>query len=171
MFSFLKSFPHFQGSKRLVKFNFFKVLFQDYCRHQTKDTHLIVAFNCGFSEFSQSANTALCLPNLNPLAVSVKQDNIKAKNTWYSGLIEILQTFHTPIVFTSFTEQEAHFDYAALKNAAQEEELKVHIAHVLKVRKNPFHDIRPLRQWYTRDKEEFYYRNGYIQAVRTQLEK
>ena len=79
--------------------------------------------------------------------------------------------FDTPIVFTSFTEQESNFDYAAVRNAAQQQKLKVHIERILKVTKNPFHDLRPLRQWYTRDKEEFYYRNGYIQAIRTHLEK
>lgn len=167
---FLIRILHFQDLQRSVKFDFFKGLFQDYCQHNSKDTHLIVAFNCGFSEHSQTANTALCLTNLNALEDFSKQDDIQAKDTWFPGLIEILQTFDTPIVFTSFTEQESHFDYAALKNVAQQQNLKVHIERILKVTKNPFHDLRPLRQWYTRDKEEFYYRNGYIQAIRTHLE-
>lgn len=132
----------------------------------------MIAFNCGFSEFSQCYNLAPSITDVNSLDhLEFDNTNINAKDTWFEGLIEILQTFDIPIVFTSFTQQEGEFDFAALQNAAQKQLLKVHIERILKIAKNPYHDLRPLRQWYTSDKEEFYYRNGYIQAIRTKLEK
>ncbi|XP_037826753.1 uncharacterized protein LOC119614701 [Lucilia sericata] len=160
------------GKERIVRFKIFNGLFQDYCKYYQVKPSLMVAFNCGFSEFSQCYNLTPTITSLNALEpLDPPTNNINAKDTWFPGLIEILQTFDTPIVFTSFTEQESQFDFAALQNAAQKQSLKVHIDRLFKVAKNPFHDLRPLRQWYTRDKEEFYYRNGYIQAIRTRLQK
>ncbi|XP_023294636.1 uncharacterized protein LOC111677702 [Lucilia cuprina] len=163
---------NFLGLERLVTFKIFKGLFQDYCKYYHVKASLMIAFNCGFSEFSQCYNLTPTITSLNALeTLDVPTNSINAKDTWFPGLIEILHTFDTPIVFTSFTEQESQFDFAALQSAAQKQSLKVHIDRLFKVAKNPFHDLRPLRQWYTRDKEEFYYRNGYIQAIRTKLQK
>lgn len=157
--------------QRLIKFNIYKGLFQDYCKYNKVRPSLIVAFNCGFSEYSQCYNLSPTVTNLNTVEpLDSEYYNVNAKDTWFQGLIEILQTFDTPIVFTSFTEQESQFDFAALQNAAIKQSLKVHISRLLKVAKNPYHDLRPLRQWYTWDQEQFYYRNGYIQAIRTKLE-
>ncbi|XP_065356761.1 uncharacterized protein LOC135951107 [Calliphora vicina] len=162
----------FMGTERLIKFKIYNGLFQDYCRYYKVKPSLMVAFNCGFSEFSQCYNLSPTITSLNSVEpLDLPYNNINAKDTWFQGLIEILQTFDTPIVFTSFTEQESQFDFAALQNAAVKQRLKVHIDRIFKVSKNPYHDLRPLRQWYTRDKEEFYYRNGYIQAIRTKLEQ
>ncbi|KAM7354458.1 uncharacterized protein ACRADG_006109 [Cochliomyia hominivorax] len=162
----------FLGQERLVKLSFYQGLFQDYCKYNPIQPNLIVAFNCGFSEFSERYNFSPKLTNLN--ALDTLDDDIKhvnAKDTWFEGLIEILQIFDTPIIFTSFTEQESKFDFGALQMAAHQQPLKVLIKPVLKVSKNPYHDLRPLRQWYTSDNEEFYYRNGYIQAITAKLEK
>lgn len=131
----------------------------------------MVSFNCGFSEFSAQYNSAPHLSNLNELESLESDYNCEnvSIDTWYLGLVEILQTCDTPIIFTSFTKQEAEFDFAALQTAAEGQRLQVSIDRILKVPHNPFRDLRPLRQWYVRDQESFYYRNGYIQAIKTKL--
>lgn len=78
----------------------------------------------------------------------------------------MLQTYDTPIIFTSFTKQEADFDFSALEKVARQR-LKINIERIFKTRNNPYRDIRPLRQWYVRDQESIYYRNNIIQAIRT----
>lgn len=102
-----------------------------------------MAFNCGFSEYVDE----------NP---SLSQD------TWTNGLKALLQLTNIPIMFTSFTQLEAHDDYRILKKHISDlKQFKTR----LKLIENPYHDLRPLRNWYPNDKEQFYYRNGYIQCI------
>lgn len=162
----------FKGSERCVKFNIFRGLFQD-CKKSIKARPcLLMAFNCGFSEFSQCHNLTASKSRLDAAqSLNASEKHLNTNDTWFEGLVEIVQTLDTPIVFTSFTEQESAFDLAAVHKAVKKQRLKVHIDGILKTTKNPFHDLRPLRQWYSTDQEEFYFRNGYIQAIRTTLEK
>ncbi|XP_073821182.1 uncharacterized protein [Musca autumnalis] len=151
----------FLGKLRKVQFHCFKGLFQDYCRLWKINPILMVAFNCGFSEFSRRYN---CLPhfqsnNSEPL-------NSQQQDTW-SGAIGEMLPYDCPIMFTSFTKQESQFDFAAFETAAKSLQMKIEIERVFKVSKNPYRDLRPLRQWYFGDDESIYYRNGYLQVIKT----
>lgn len=152
----------FQDTQRKVYFHCYRGLFQNYCQHFKVKPSIIVAFNCGFSEFTQNYNSAPHITTCNSLVPLERTPS----DTWYFGLIEMLQTYDTPIIFTSFTKQEANFDFSAWEKVSRQR-LKINIERIFKTRNNPYRDIRPLRQWYVRDQESIYYRNNIIQAIRT----
>ncbi|XP_075149790.1 uncharacterized protein LOC142223837 [Haematobia irritans] len=190
----------YKDSERIVNFYCFKGLFQQYCQYYKVKAQLVIAFNCGFSEFSNCTSSSAQSSNLNthaegngiannngvaelnPTSELNKNSSVQlssnldqfsklsiTNDTWFRGLIEILQTFDTPIVFTSFTKQEALFDFAALLKASEGEKLKIKIERIFKLHKNPFRDLRPQRHWKEEDDEKIFYRNGYIQAIRSKL--
>ncbi|XP_061387404.1 uncharacterized protein LOC133322423 [Musca vetustissima] len=147
------------GKQRNAKYHCFKGLFQDYCRLCKVQPIILAVFNCGFSEFSRRYNN---LPQFEtPMAESVKYK----KDTWSDAIAEMLH-YDCPIMFTSFTRQESQFDYAILDSIVKIQQMKIDLERVFKVAKNPYRDLRPLRQWYTGDEESIYYRNGYIQVVK-----
>uniref|UniRef100_A0A1I8M2G1 Uncharacterized protein n=1 Tax=Musca domestica TaxID=7370 RepID=A0A1I8M2G1_MUSDO len=150
----------FLGKQRQVQYHCFTGLFQNYCRLCKVQPMLLVAFNCGFSEFSRRYNTLPHFEKASHEKLSCKQD------TWSGAIGDMLQ-YDCPIMFTSFTKQESQFDFAAFETVAKSQQMKIEIERLFKVSKNPFRDLRPLRQWYAGDEESIYYRNGYIQVIKT----
>uniref|UniRef100_A0A1I8PQW9 MYND-type domain-containing protein n=1 Tax=Stomoxys calcitrans TaxID=35570 RepID=A0A1I8PQW9_STOCA len=162
----------YKGIQRTVNFHCHKEYFQNFRQHNSMKAQLIVAFNCGFSEYSResdSESASNCESELEQQKQLEKDDTIKS-DTWYFGLLEILNSFSSLVIFTSFTKLEAGFDFAALTNVCQIQPLKVSIERVIAISQNPFRDLRPHRHWYENDHERIFYRNGYIQAITTKIE-
>lgn len=65
-------------------------------------------------------------------------------------------------MFTSFTQLEAEHDYAIVQSHISEARNLINRLHIVK---NPYGELRPLRNWCLSDEEQFYYRNGYIQCI------
>ncbi|KAL9929981.1 uncharacterized protein ACN427_014397 [Glossina fuscipes fuscipes] len=165
----------FLGQERYVHYICYKGLFQEYVSYFKGYPSLIVAFNCGFSEYSQLFKGGPATPKLPTLPAAKSCTTTPTSSTqtdaWQKGIWEMLLFFRIPIVFTSFTKLESEFDFAALRKAADIGTFKMHVERIFTVSKNPFHDLRPLRQFHSDDDEAFYFRNGYIQAIHTLLKK
>uniref|UniRef100_A0A1A9VZL8 MYND-type domain-containing protein n=1 Tax=Glossina brevipalpis TaxID=37001 RepID=A0A1A9VZL8_9MUSC len=161
----------FLSQERSVYYVCYKGLFQEYVKYFRGSPSIIVSFNCGFSEYSQLFKANPSNPRILTAENSVEAPTSSAHiDTWQGALLEMLLYFRVPIIFTSFTKQESEFDFAALQKVADTGTFQIHIDRIFKAQ-NPFHDLRPLRQWQTDDDESFYYRNGYIQAIYTRLKK
>lgn len=106
--------------------------------------HLIISFNCGFSEFSQS----------------------KEKDIWSPALRYILLNIHDiPIAFTSYTQRECEEDLNVIKRIADKQSGLLSDIICEKI-KNRHRDLRPFRNWEDIDDyEEIYYSNNYLNIV------
>lgn len=118
---------------------------ENYIQRQNieQDSSFIVAFNCGFSEYAFGKN-------------------LLVQDTWAKALNALLKLSNIPIMFTSFTHLEGEYDYTTVKSHISETR---YLINRLELIKNPYSEFRPLRNWYLNDKEQFYYRNGYIQCI------
>jgi mitochondrial splicing suppressor protein 51 len=121
-----------------------KTLYQYYTQSETAKKHpnLIVAYNCGFSEYAEN-------PEL---------------NSWPNGIGQMLQFKNIPIVFTSFTQNESTTDYNVFMQQAMK--MNVEVDFLVKNMINPYRDVRPLRNWEITSGEEIYYVNNYIHIAK-----
>ncbi|XP_067625575.1 uncharacterized protein [Eurosta solidaginis] len=146
----------FLDAERTVLYASYAMLFETFSRDYNVKPSLIAAFNCGFSEYAPDS--------LDERQVYHRGVEIVKKDTWYRGILEILQTYDVPILFTSLTQIEAELDYGALLRVISKDHLPTEITPLFLVKINPYRDLRPLRNWQTLQ-DQIYYRNNYIQAV------
>lgn len=164
--------------QRTVNYKSYCCLYQQFESQHKIQPSLIVAFNCGFSEYAHCNKNSVeaiaetiedCL-SINAELKSTKSSS--CNNTWFEGLSKLLLNFNTPIIFTSFTKLEANFDYGYLLSVAQQQQtFQIALKRLLDITKNPYRDLRPLRNWQLSNEDEIYYRNGYIQAVCSYLKR
>ncbi|CAL4088802.1 unnamed protein product, partial [Meganyctiphanes norvegica] len=130
--------PDCQEKNRLVLYEMSHTYYHDYASGpHYKKPDVIVAFNCGFH---QNKGTDV--------------------DTWPESLQLMTRDPQIPLVFTSFTKNEAMNDLAAVE-AVNEVEV------MLDAVKNPFMGLWPNREVDPEDSESWmYYTNQYITVVR-----
>uniref|UniRef100_A0A1Q3EWX6 MYND-type domain-containing protein n=1 Tax=Culex tarsalis TaxID=7177 RepID=A0A1Q3EWX6_CULTA len=134
---------NYEGT-RSIKMHYHKALF--HCLEPTVPMdrpQIIVSYNCGFHEHIDSQ-----------------------RDTWSNTLARLIRFVNIPIVFTSYTREEACQDcaiiYSISKRAAKQREL----VFVKRAANNPFKDYKPLRNvTITDESDELYYSNGYVSIV------
>ncbi|XP_065085129.1 uncharacterized protein LOC135707263 [Ochlerotatus camptorhynchus] len=104
---------------------------------------IIVSYNCGFHEHIDST-----------------------KDTWTHTLARLIRFVNIPIVFTSYTQEEACQDCAIIYSIGKRSIKKKELVFVKRATANPYKDYKPLRNTnYIDDCDELYYSNGYISLV------
>lgn len=111
------------------------------CFQETPD--LIISFNCGFSEFEKSGN-----------------------NTWRKSIDSMIDFVNVPLVFSSYTKKESHFDLEVVKKRCEVKDADWEELFGEFGKRNPFRDFRPMINWDSLDDEAIYFSNGVIQIVR-----
>ena len=105
---------------------------------------VVCAFNCGFHEFQ----------------------NDPEKEEWAPSLRLLVELPRVPLLFTSYTQNEAGMDLQSFKSQFTEDEL----AHKLKFYasgvKNPFRSHRPVRDFECDDNRDIFFANQYLTVVR-----
>ncbi|XP_062545745.1 uncharacterized protein LOC134212153 [Armigeres subalbatus] len=105
--------------------------------------HIIVSFNCGFHEHIDSN-----------------------KDTWTHTLARLIRFVNIPIMFTSYTREEACQDCAIIYSIGKRSLKKKELVFVKRAIDNPYKDFKPLRNTNHMDEsDELYYSNGYISLV------
>lgn len=110
------------------------------CLQGTPD--LIISFNCGFSEFDKSNH-----------------------NTWRKSLDSMIDFMDVPLVYTSYTKKESHFDMGVIGRRCDAKDVDWKEMFEEFGKRNPFRDYRPMRNWDSVDPEEVYFANGVIQII------
>lgn len=100
---------------------------------------IIVAFNCGYNEFSKTN-----------------------KDTWKASLSHVLELKDILFMFTSYTKDESIEDYRIVKELSHNNQDNIYFNKVCY--ENPFRSHRPHRDWEVNDKEIFYL-NNYISII------
>lgn len=100
---------------------------------------IIVAFNCGFSEFQGTSN-----------------------DTWKESIKSFLRLSNTMLLFTSYTEEEGLKDLARLKEFTSNR--MKNFDCIIENSENPFKSLRPQRNWEENEIPIFYF-NNYISIV------
>ncbi|XP_036321753.1 uncharacterized protein LOC118735870 [Rhagoletis pomonella] len=159
---------NYMGADRTVLYTSYRMLFQEFTKETRLKPSLIAIFNCGFSEHAPST---VAEQKEQRERTGIPGDACATKDTWSHGILEMLQTYDLPILFTSLTRLEADFDYGAILRVAQADRLETRIKRLFDVKKNPYRDLRPLRNWQNQNDDDIFYRNGYVQAVISQIAK
>lgn len=97
---------------------------------------LRLAFNCGFHEWAGALD-----------------------DTWPPSLA-LMVADSTPLAFTSYMYHEAEQDLLAVQEVARPE------LEVVKAGLNPYHSLRPIRDWAREDGQQLYHNNQYLTVVR-----
>ncbi|CAD6997943.1 unnamed protein product [Ceratitis capitata] len=153
-----------QGVERTVTCKSFCMLFQDFLKKYIIRPQLIVAFNCGFSANDGITKEGKIMTNK---FAGVPGDGFPKIDPWVDGISQIIHSYGTPIIFTSYTRLEATLDYGALLNIATADCLTTNVKRLFDIRHNPYRDIRPFRNWQETFEDTIFYRNNYVQAVIT----
>lgn len=103
----------------------------------------IVCFNCGFAELD-------AIPN--------------RTNPWVAGLRAMIRRNRgVPIGFTSYVRSEAEMDLLVFRSIVDENDLELKV--IVDRQRNPYRDMRPLRNWDDDSGEPLFYNNGYVSIV------
>ncbi|XP_019529508.3 uncharacterized protein LOC109401411 [Aedes albopictus] len=110
---------------------------------QMERPQIIVSYNCGFHEHIDSN-----------------------KDTWTHTLARLVRFVNIPIVFTSYTREEACQDCAIIYSIGKRSIKKKELVFVKRAIDNPYKDYKPLRNTDHMDGcDELYYSNGYLSMV------
>ncbi|XP_055643162.1 uncharacterized protein LOC129779611 [Toxorhynchites rutilus septentrionalis] len=108
---------------------------------------LVISYNCGFHEYVDSN-----------------------RESWGTTLARLLRFVNIPIVFTSYTRDEACQDCAIVQRVNKRAAKKRDLVFVKRAAVNPFKDYKPLRNTsYIDERDELYHSNGYISLVITRV--
>lgn len=133
---------NYEGA-RSVKMYYHKAFFHSLEPAQPMDRpQIIISFNCGFHEHIDSN-----------------------RDTWTHSLVRLLRFVNIPIVFTSYTREEACQDCAIVYSIGKKIKKK-ELVFVKRAIDNPYKDYKPLRNTNHMDGcDELYYSNGYFSLV------
>lgn len=134
---------NYEGT-RSVKMHYHKGLFHTLEPVEPMERpQIIVSFNCGFHEHIDSN-----------------------RDSWNLTLHRLIRFVNIPIVFTSYTREEACQDCAILYSVSKKSIKRKELVFVKRAADNPFKDYKPLRNPnYVEDGDELYYSNGFISMV------
>lgn len=134
---------NYEGT-RTVKMHYHKGFFHTLEPLESMDRpQIIVSYNCGFHEHIDST-----------------------KDTWTHTLARLIRFVNIPIVFTSYTREEACQDCAIIYSIGKRSIKKKELVFVKRATANPYKDFKPLRNINCMDDyDELYYSNGYISLV------
>lgn len=108
---------------------------------------IIVSYNCGFHEHIDSQ-----------------------RDTWSNTLARLIRYVNIPIVFTSYTREEAFQDCALIHSISKRAVKHRDLVFVKRAFNNPFKDYKPLRNvTITDESDELYFSNGYISIVLSRI--
>ncbi|XP_050321837.1 uncharacterized protein LOC126754031 [Bactrocera neohumeralis] len=156
---------NYKGADRTVLYVSHRMLFQDFAKTNSIKPSIICIFNCGFSEHAPETIEEQKEQSL----LGVPGDSCASKDTWSGGILQLIKSHNTPIIFTSLTRVEADLDFCAVKRVALRNGIETRIERIFDVKVNPYRDIRPLRNWQRENDDDIFYRNGYVQGFITHL--
>ncbi|XP_050072333.1 uncharacterized protein LOC126560417 [Anopheles maculipalpis] len=135
-----KGVAHFAGNRRV------EIESYHYLYHRLPEAvnlpkpHLVIAFNCGFTEFIGTPN-----------------------HTWNKTILKVLAIPNVPFAFTSYTLQEASEDACIVELLSTDNAQDGTIAYVVRNAVNPFRHPVPLRNPNLDDEfDVLYHENGYL---------
>lgn len=134
---------NYEGT-RSIKMHYHKALFHGLEPTVPMDRpQIIVSYNCGFHEHIDTQ-----------------------RDTWSTTLARLVRFVNIPIVFTSYTREEACQDCAMIYSISQRSVKYRDLVFVKRATNNPFKDYKPLRNTTVSDEgDELYYSNGYVSIV------
>lgn len=133
---------NYEGT-RSIKMHYHKGLFHELEPAEPLERpQIIVSYNCGFHEHIESQ-----------------------RDTWSTTLARLIRFVNIPIVFTSYTRDEACQDCAIIYSISKRSKQRRDLVFVKRASNNPFKDYKPLRNTTLYDCDELYYSNGYISIV------
>ncbi|XP_058057404.1 uncharacterized protein LOC131208621 [Anopheles bellator] len=130
---------------RHVKLNYYPNVYHQLAPNVALgDPHLIAIFNCGFHENRGFPN-----------------------DTWPITIQLLLDIPNVPIMFTSYTHNEALEDLTVMMSEARATGCREQVTVIKRGLVNPFRGGIPLKNYETIDSpEEFFYNNGYLSIIK-----
>ena len=108
---------------------------------------IVCAFNCGFHEFKDQPD----------------------KEEWGPSLKLLVEHPRVPLIFTSYTENEAGLDLASFRKQFDQAELEKLSFEVVGA-KNSYRSHRPVRDFACDNDRDVFYANQYLTVVRRREE-